>query len=159
MKKQGIAFGIILSMAATAVNAAEVDSAVGNNDFKRYSAAGCGATTHAKAQVTKAGSVFNTGTGANTITCPVIIDRGGFDTDYYAMNVLRASGAGTMTCYLSTQTGASVTTTNVTVATTGTDTYVGFTGGFANSASLGCVVPAKVAGGSSGIKWYETNEY
>jgi hypothetical protein len=93
MKKQGIAFGVILSMAAVAVNAIEVDSSAGNNDTKRYSAAGCGATTHAKAQVTKAGSVFNTATGSNTITCPVVIDRGGFGTNYYSLYVRRASGS------------------------------------------------------------------
>jgi hypothetical protein len=158
MKKHVIAFGIILSMATTAANAG-VDGAAGNFDYKRYSAAGCGATAHAKAQVTKAGSIFNTATGTNTITCPVILDRYNAALDYYYLRVARASGAGTMTCYLSTQTGTSVTTTNQSVGSTG-DSWVSFTAsGTPNSASLGCVVPGKVAGGSSGIKYYEVYEY
>jgi hypothetical protein len=161
MKKRGIAFGIILSISATAANAAEVDSSTGDNDQKRYSAAGCGATNHGKAQVTKAGSVFNTATGTNTITCPVVLDRPTSDNDTYQLRVFRAAGAGTMTCYLVTQSGSTTTTINQNVLTTGVDATLFFvgSGGLPSSAVVGCSVPGKVAGGSSGIKYYAVTEY
>jgi hypothetical protein len=158
MKKYGIALGIVLAMAATAGNA-EVDDG-GNPDWKTYSAAGCGATNHAKANVAKTGAIFNTATAVNNFTCPVTVDRLSGNTKFYYMTVLRKAGAAAMTCYLSIQRQGSVTTTTTRVLTTGGDSLVSFSStGIPDSAALGCAVPATVASGASGIKHYYVWEY
>jgi hypothetical protein len=160
MNKHQVALGIILGIAAAAANAAEVDGASGDYDYKQYSAAGCGAATHTTANVWRTGAIFNTGTAVNDITCPVVLDRSSNNTKEYYLTVFRASGAGTMTCYLTTQSWGSVTTTTRTVSRRGADSTLYFSSnGYPSSASLGCGVPAKLAGGASGIKHYSVYEY
>jgi hypothetical protein len=160
MKKYGIALGVVLAIAATAGNA-QVQGEVDDNaaDFKMYSAAGCGASNHAKANVTKAGSVFNTGAAVNYITCPVTLDRFSGRARHYYLKVLRKPGAAEMICYLSLQIGNSVTTTTGKAEATGITVLDFSSTVIADSAALGCAVPAKVASGASGIKHYYVWEY
>jgi hypothetical protein len=161
MKRHVIWMGLLLSVTVSAANA-EVDGSAGDYDYdyKAYSAAGCGAANFATVEVRNGGGIFNKGTAVNNITCPVIVDRSSPESDYSYLTVFRASGAGTMSCYLNSQAGTSFTTSTQNVSRTGTDTSLYFSrSGYLNSAVLGCVVPAKARGGLSGIKYYSVYEY
>ena len=160
MKRHVIWMGLLLSVTVIAANAAEVDGSAGNYDYKAYSAAGCGAANFAAAEVRNGGGIFNKGTAVNNITCPVIVDRSSAESDYHYLRVFRASGAGTMSCYMNTQYGSSFTTSTQNVSRTGTDTSLYFSrSGYLDSSVLGCVVPGKARGGMSGIKYYSVHEY
>ncbi len=160
MKKQAIALGMALSCAAAAA-IAEVDSLDYDVDQKYYSAAGCAAQNAAAAVIGTGGGINNTSTTANNnLTCPVILDRFYYNQRYFYLVVYRAAGAGPMTCYLSTRYGSSVTTTNQTVGTTGTESTVSFYRNAADdAASIGCTTPRLADGVRSGIMRYYVYEY